>query len=76
MDESQSSTTVWRERVQLTQTVKDGWRVSEVTVECTYSDDENQPGQRDKQRQLINAIESGQQVADRQNKIRNASITH
>ena len=70
------SATIWRERVQLTQTVKDGWRVGEVTVECTYSEGESQPSERDKQRHLINAIDSGQQVADRQNKIRNASITH
>lgn len=76
MPDDRTSTTIWRERIQLTQTVKDGWRVGEVTVEVTYQEGEDQPSQRDKQRQLINAIESGQQVADRQNKIRNATLSH
>lgn len=76
MDGAEMNNIQWRERIQLTQTVKDGWRVGEVTVEVTYSEGEDQPSQRDKQRQLINAIESGQQVADRQNKIRNATLSH
>ncbi len=75
MPDSQSSATTWRERVQLTQTVKDGWRVGEVTVEVTYHADDP-ISEHERQKRLHAAIHSGQQVADQRNHLRNATITN
>lgn len=66
--------TVWRERTQLTHTIKDGWRVGDVTVEVTYSADDP-ISEHQRQQRLHAAIESGQQVAERHNRLKNATIT-
>lgn len=52
---------IWRERIQLTQTVKDGWRVGEVTVEVTYQDGDT-PKDADRVMRLADAVSRGQEV--------------
>lgn len=73
--DAESQSTVWRERINLVQTIKEGWRVGEVTIEVTYSDHQR-PTEIDKRNRMITAIERGQEVADRQNTLRTVSLTN
>lgn len=75
MTREESRPAVWRERVQLTQTIKDGWRVGEVTVEVTFNADDP-ISENERQKRLNAAIQSGQNVADQRNHLRNATITN
>ena len=58
----------WRERITLTSTVKDGFRVGEVTVEFTETASIGGAMPREERRARIRqAIEDGQQVAEQMN---------
>lgn len=62
----ETSAPVWRERVNLDSTIKDGYRVKDVTVEVTYSEGER-PTRAERRKRLMEAIADGQVAADRMN---------
>jgi len=56
----------WTERVALDQTVKDGYRVKEVTITVQYSEGER-PTREERRRRVMDAIADGQMSADAMN---------
>lgn len=54
--------TVWRERIQLNHTVKEGWRVGEATLEVTYQDG-YEPLDIERLERLNDVVVRGQEVA-------------
>lgn len=63
-----SSAPIWRERVQLSHTIKDGWRVSEATLEITYPD-RQEPLDRTRAERLNDVVVRGQKVVNSLNGI-------
>jgi hypothetical protein len=60
------TTPVWTDRVNLDSTIKDGYRVKEVTVSVQYSEGER-PTREERRKRLMEAIADGQIAADRMN---------
>jgi hypothetical protein len=68
--DEESQSTVWTERVNLDSTIKDGYRVKEVTVTVQYPEGER-PTREERRKRLMEAIADGQISADRMNHERN-----
>lgn len=64
------STPIWTERINVDSTVKDGYRVKEVTLTVQYEEGAR-PTETDKKNRLASLIERGQEVADQMNHARN-----
>jgi chorismate mutase len=60
------TTPVWTERINLDSTIKDGYRVKEVTITVQYSEEER-PAREERRKRLMEAIADGQIAADRMN---------
>lgn len=57
---------VWTERINLDSTVKDGFRVKEVTITVQYEEGER-PSDEERQARLRAAIDAGQAIANEKN---------
>lgn len=61
---------LWTERVNLDATVKEGFRVKEVTVTVQYQEGDR-PTEEERQARISAAIDAGQAIADSKNHQRN-----
>lgn len=61
-----STPTTWTERTLLTSTVKDGFRVGEATLSCTYEEG-NAPSDQEIRDRLSRVLQNGQEVATQKN---------
>jgi hypothetical protein len=66
MPEDTQHARIFRDRIQLTSTVKEGWRVGEVTNEVTYQDGD-EPTDAERLAWLRETVRRGQHVVDELN---------